>query len=218
MRRAALISGGLAAALALGSSAMAPQQVQAAVDGRDEPRKTAVVSSVEDLGVPISTVRVTASAFGYWTDGRPVVYTAGGQPERPMEFSVLDAETGEQLDAVTVPDTHRGNDVLLGPDGNVYIAGWGPHAYLLRYVPESGEMTNLGHGITNDVVITELVSGEDGIIYGGGYPSGKVFAFDTATESFEDLGVAVEGEPYAYSLTYAPGQLFVGTEPNAHLV
>lgn len=217
MRRRTLITGGIATTMIFGTSAVLPLAAHADGVSGDQ-RTTTLVPSIENLGVPISTVRVTASTFGYWRDGRPVVYTAGGQPENPMEFTVSDAATGEQLDAHTVPDTHRGNDLLLAPDGNVYIASWGPHAYLLRYSPESGEMTNLGFGIPDDVVITKLIPGDGGIIYGGGYPSGKIFSYDTATEVFEDLGQAIDGEPFAYSLAYAPGQLFVGTEPNAHLV
>lgn len=217
MRRRTLLSSGIATTLILGSSATLPLAARA--DGRgSDPLTGPVAPSIENLGVPISTVRVTSATFGYWRDGRPVVYTAGGQPENPMRFTVLDASTGEQLDAHTVPDTHRGNHLLLAPDGNVYIASWGPHAYLLRYSPESGTITNLGFGIPDDVVITKLVAGDNGFIYGGGYPSGHVFSYNTETESFADLGQAVDEEPFAYSLAYAPGQLFVGTEPHARLV
>lgn len=202
MRRRTLLSSGIATTLILGSSAVLPLAARAA--GKDgDPRTATLVPSIENLGVPISTVRVTASTFGYWSDGRPVVYTAGGQPENPMQFTVLDASTGEQLDAQTVPDTHRGNDLILAPDGNVYIASWGPHAYLLRYSPDSGEMTNLGFGIPDDVVITNLVAGDDGNIYGGGYPSGKVFSYNTETEAFGDLGQAVDEEPFSYSRLFA---------------
>lgn len=204
-------------ALAIGGGAGFPAVAQAAGEDDDVPSRLSA-HSTEDLGVAISTVRVTSSTFGHWTDGRPVVYTAGGQPETPMEFTVLDAVTGERLDAHTVPDTYRGNSLLLAPDGNVYIASWGPHAYLLRYSPESREITNLGFGIPDDVVITALIAGEDDLIYGGGYPSGRAFSYNTSTEEFVDLGVAVEGEQYAYSLAYAPGRLFIGTEPHARLV
>lgn len=218
MRRAALISGGIAVALVLAGSGMAVERAWATASGPPEPAATAAVSSVEDLGVPITTVRLTASTAGYWTDGRPVVYATGAQPEQPLRFVVLDAETGEQLDYHAISDTNGAHDVLLAPDGNVYIAAWGPRGYLLRYSPETREVTNLGRPLAGDSVITQIIAGDDGMLYGGGFPSGRVFSYDLETGEFGDLGVAVEGEQYARSLAYAPGLLYVGTEAQARLV
>ncbi|MCC2594037.1 putative Ig domain-containing protein [Tessaracoccus sp. OS52] len=176
---------------------------------------------IEDLGAPITTTRNTQSTAGYWTDGRPVVYAVSSQAEQTLQFSVIDIATGEQLEQIVVEGVAQSHHVLLGADGNVYIAAWSPSGDLLRYVPGSGVVENLGIAVPGDLVITRLINGEDGLIYGGGYPSGEVFSFDTETGEVVDMGVAVEGQQYARSLAYAPetDTLFVGTEGSRmHLV
>lgn len=176
---------------------------------------------IEDLGPAMTTVRNTQSTAGYWTDGRPVLYATSSQAEQSLRFSVIDIATGEQLDEEVVDEVAQSHHVTLGPDGDIYVAGWGPRGTLLRYDPDSGEMQNLGEPIPGDTVITRIVEGPDGLLYGGGHPSGEVFSFDTETDEVENLGVAVEGEQYARSLAYAPetNTLYVGTEGSVmHLV
>src|SRR5699024_9409403 len=158
------------------------------------------------------TVRMTTSVSGTWSDGRPVLYAAGSQVQQELQFVVFDVATGEQIDAVEVEEAEQTHSMVLAPDGNVYIAVWGPIGYLLRYSPETREMTNLGRPLDGDGTMTQIVAGDNGKLYGGGFPSGRVFSFDLATEEFEDLGVAIEGEQYARSLAYSPGRLFVGSE------
>jgi len=167
---------------------------------------------VENLGIPLHTVRMTTSVSGTWSDGRPVLYAAGSQVQQELQFVVFDVATGEQIDAVEVEEAEQTHSMVLAPDGNVYIAVWGPIGYLLRYSPETREMTNLGRPLDGDGTMTQIVAGDNGKLYGGGFPSGRVFSFDLATEEFEDLGVAIEGEQYARSLAYSPGRLFVGSE------
>lgn len=181
----------------------------------------AVQAAIEDLGAPLTTIRNTASVAGHWTDGRPVLYMASSQAEQTLQFSVIDIATGDQIRSMAVEGIAQAHNVILGPDGNVYIAAWGPTADLLRYTPGSDEVDNLGPAIPGDVVVAYLEPGEDGIVYGGGYPSGEVFSFDTASEEVRNLGVAVEGQQYARSMAYAAelDTLFVGTEGSRmHLV
>src|SRR5699024_4027797 len=152
---------------------------------------------VENLGIPLHTVRMTTSVSGTWSDGRPVLYAAGSQVQQELEFVVFDVATGEQIDAVEVEEAEQTHSMVLAPDGNVYIAVWVPIGYLLRYSPETREMTNLGRPLDGDGTMTQIVAGDNGKLYGGGFPSGRGFSFDLATEEFEDLGVAIEGEQYA---------------------
>lgn len=172
---------------------------------------------IEELGAPLTTVRMTDSQVGEWSDGSEVLYATAAQATQPLEFVVFDIETGEQLDHEVIPELEGSHSTVLGPDGNVYVAGWGPQADLLRYSPETQEIENLGQPIPGETVITQLMPGEDGILYGGTFPAGKVFALDTATDEVEDLGVVAEGEQYARSLAYAPGTLYVGSEGAAVL-
>lgn len=195
----------LASAAALGLSlAQTPANAEDAA--------VAAEAQIEELGVPLTTVRNTMSAPGYWTDGRPVLYAVAGQAEQALQFVVFDLATGEQLDLEVVEEVAQAYTVLVGPDDRVYIGGWGPAGTLLRYDPSVGEMENLGVPLPDDVVITQLELGEDGLIYGGGYPAGKVFSFDPRTDELEDLGVAIEGEEYSRALQPSPHGLFVGSE------
>lgn len=194
-----LTGAGMIAATQLGSPVLAVSPAASGVE-------------LENLGIPLHTVRMTTSVAGTWTDGRPVLYASGSQVEQELQFVVFDVATGEQIDAVEVEEAHQTHSMILAPDGNVYIAVWGPVGYLLRYSPASREMKNLGRPLEGDGTMTQIVAGDNGKLYGGGFPSGRVFSFDLATEEFEDLGVAIEGEQYARSLTYSPGRLFVGSE------
>lgn len=176
---------------------------------------------IEDLGAPITTTRNTQSTAGHWVDGRPVLYMVSSQAEQTLQFSVIDIATGQQLRQIAVDGISQSHNILLGPDGKVYIASWSPTGNLIRYSPGADVVEDLGQPIPGDTVITYLETGEDGLIYGGGHPSGEVFRFDTTTDAFARMGVAVEGEQYARSLAYAPDldTLFVGTEGSRmHLV
>ncbi|SDL66498.1 putative Ig domain-containing protein [Tessaracoccus oleiagri] len=169
---------------------------------------------IEDLGAPITTTRNTQSTAGHWVDGRPVLYMVSSQAEQTLQFSVIDIATGQQLRQIAVDGISQSHNILLGPDGKVYIASWSPTGNLIRYSPGADVVEDLGQPIPGDTVITYLETGEDGLIYGGGYPSGEVFSFDTNTGTFTRMGVAVEGEQYARSMAYVPelDTLFVGTE------
>ena len=128
VRRAPYWAGAGVAALVLAGSAMAIEPASA--DAEDHPHPD--VATVENLGVALTTVRMTASTPGEWTDGRPVIYGTSAQPEQPLRFVVLDAANGELLEDIAVEELAGAHDLVIGDDGNVYVAGWGPRGDLLR--------------------------------------------------------------------------------------
>ncbi|MDP6777569.1 MAG: hypothetical protein QGI83_12480 [Candidatus Latescibacteria bacterium] len=140
-----------------------------------------------------------------------------------------DFETAEVLGIWDLPG--RGSPelgIFEGGDGRIYIPDLGS-GHLSRFDPATDELTDLGQAITGGRYVPWgdgtgerafcAVWGKDGNVYGGSAGTGRIWRYLVEQERFEDLGTAMDDEPYVWSMAVLPdGRLACGIAPHVHLV
>ncbi len=182
-----------------------------------------------DLGKPFQSCYVSSPLVtedihrGRWTLTFTEWSTEGGLLVR------ADFETAEVLGIWDLPG--RGSPelgIFEGDDGQIYIPDLGS-GHLSRYDPAKDELMDLGQAITEGRFSPWgdgtgerafcAVWGKDGNVYGGSAGTGRIWRYLVDEGRFEDLGPAMEGEPYVWSMAALPdGRLACGIAPHVHLV
>ena len=95
-------------------------------------------------------------------------------------------------------------------DGNVYFGTFGSPAQLFRYDCGTKELQNVS-SVLDEEAVYHLTCGEDGSVYGGTYPGGKVFRYQEKNHSVTDYGCLTGEEMYCISSAYYKGKIYGGT-------
>jgi len=165
------------------------------------------VGAPEDLGRPIRSLAVL-SAQVTREDGRPVLLAIAGTSGVPT-LNVVDVRDNRLLRAFPLAKGAGGSwGGTVLPDGTAYLI---TYQRLIRYDPRKKRAEDLGIPIAGETAFWSLAHDEQGHIYGGSYPNGKVFRFDPKTGRFSVL--AEVGQPYVRSTAYHDGTLYAGTSP-----
>ncbi|CAM3561198.1 hypothetical protein ERUR111494_00100 [Erysipelothrix urinaevulpis] len=155
-------------------------------------------------------------------NNQQVAYTASkGSGDYGAIFNVINVDTGENLFNAKMEGATQVWSIIT-VEKDVYIGTTGRQAGLWRYNSVTKEVMNLGNPLPGLVTLFTLTS--DGKkVYGGGHPTGKLFAYDIKSNSFENLGVVDVGireegisnlphpEDYVRSSAIYKDELFVGT-------
>jgi outer membrane protein assembly factor BamB len=183
--------------------------VAVALDLPAEPDETS-------LGHPITSVTIPASAQGPGErPGQNLAYVVANGV--PAEFSAIDIADGSVVFHAAMEHTHASWGMVTTPDGAVYF-GTQRHGQLFRWRPGAKELENLsGRNLIGESHIWRLAADEQGRIFGGTYPNGKVFAYDPRTGKVRDYGTLKEGVQYVRSTTVAGDYIYAGTSPQAHV-
>lgn len=180
--------------------------------------KDGLLTEVTDLGVVRWEPKMNTSCVGIWRDGRPVLFVQGGSPGDGVRFGVLDARTGESLAQHHLTQIRDSLSMVTGPDGRVYIPGWGPEARVLVYDPQTDGFEDLGVAVEGETHICRMQVLPTGELWGGTYPNGHIFSWDPTTRAYTNHGQLGEGEWYARSVAHdGDHTLYVGTEGSARL-
>ncbi|MGC0251278.1 hypothetical protein [Pseudactinotalea sp. Z1748] len=168
------------------------------------------------LGTPIEGVTSPMVSFTTAPDDRPeAVYVANGEPAMA---SVVDVRTGQRrfsqpLDGVTASWGSK-----VAPNGDVYIGTQRTSGELYRYRPGTDEVVSLGTAIPGETHLFGVDVDDNGHVFGGTYPGGRVFEYDPEADQFADHGQAVEGVGYVRDVAASEAHIYAGTSPQAHLV
>ena len=162
-----------------------------------------------DLGVAASDVSIKTSIIAQ-ENGRDVVYTTadGGK------FDVVDLKDNKLLFAAQMGDVTQSWTHSLAPDGTVYIGalGVGNVGELWSYKSEGRVIKKLGIIHEGEQVWSSTVD-EQGNVYLGTYPSGKIVKYEPSTGVFTDLGQVDPENGYVRSMAYADGYVYAGIPP-----
>ncbi|WP_106538836.1 hypothetical protein [Haloactinopolyspora alba] len=198
--------------LAAGASATVLPSAPAAA----APRQGAA-PALDSLGTPIEDVTTTGGAVGMDAQNRTWLYSiAAGSAGADGTFNVLDPSDGSVAHAVPLTGTQTAWGVTTGPDGAVYIGAQNGHLY--RWPHGAAQLTDLGRPLESERVIFKISFDDQGWLYGGTYPGGRVFRYHPETGEVRDYGQALEGQTYARSTIVHGDTVYAGTQPNAHLV
>ena len=207
-----IAAGAVAAVVALG---LTTASATADGDSGDDP-----ITGVHDLEVdvtdhgPVGTEVSTSQAeVGTLPDGTNVQYIAG--TGSPGVFTVVDAETGELIDAQEVPPKTGAGPIQALPDGSAYFNFRDGQAVIFyHWDSETHEITEVMTDPADGKLVRELQLGEDGLLYGSTYPNTRVFSYDPETEEVRDYGDVLEpgdADMYAEGFSVHEGTAYVGT-------
>lgn len=179
---------------------------------------TPVTGAEEDLGHAIpGSFLSPESSLGVAEDGRLLAfYVSNGNAEIPMMLQVVDVEAQETIYQQRVPAgvNSWAND-YSDVEKKVYFASTDGHFY--SWKPGDADITDLGQPAVDGDGIWRLAVAPDGVVYGGTYPSGHLFAYDPATGETRNYGQVNPGETYVRSIAVDEQYAYVGSQPNAKL-
>jgi outer membrane protein assembly factor BamB len=142
-------------------------------------------------------------------DDKPVMYTT--TKGLPAQLNVIDIKAEKLLRVIPLEGAENtwAHEVL--PNGDLYIATIGGGAKLWKYSPgaEQAEVVARFSGETFPFSITA----DQGKIYVGTYPSGKVYQYDPANGGVEDYGrmIGESSQEYIRSLAVIGDDVYSGT-------
>lgn len=161
--------------------------------------------SLEFIGTPLAAVKIFTAVYTQEAEGYRIYTVAQGEP---CKLYIIDALAGQCLESFELQGSTHSWGMCVQTDGSVYIGGDG---YLYRYDHKQALLENCGLAIPGETYFWRIAAGEDGMIYGGTYPGGKVFQYDPKAKRFHDFGSMVPGEKYARSIdTGAEHKIYVG--------
>lgn len=163
-------------------------------------------AEVEDLGIP----------------GNLTILQSGGVNEELGElvfgtfssgtlatFLRYDIDTREQIESVSVAGGRSLSALTFDDAGTTFFA---VDKTLYRYNPlVHPEPISMGIPLPNEIRISALITGRDGMIYGGTWGSGRVFRLDPQTEEIKDFGPFWQDAQYVQSTVLGPdGKMYSG--------
>ncbi|MGI2297323.1 S-layer homology domain-containing protein [Paenibacillus sp. GXUN7292] len=191
-----------------GITSFTPLLPKEMVRAASDPVVPLLFSPPEVLGTMASSP-VTNSAVYAMEDGKPVMYTTvTGGSDIPATFSVIDMTDYSLIRTIPLEGGKGAADGhIIDSRGNVYvIAGNG----LFRYVPGSATAERLA-SISGASALYGLAIDENDTIYGGTYPTGSVFKYDTRSDELTVFPRLSAGKEYVKSIAYYDGTLYAGT-------
>lgn len=169
-----------------------------------------------NLGVQLKSANLQASSFVQNADGNEYAYTVvRGRPGHLTGYNMQTEKVVVDLEIITAEGAI---DMVSSSDNWLYIGASNGQLYRTR--PGSQEIQNLGVALPGTLEIMGMVAGANGEIFGGTFPTGKIFRYHPE-EGFTDVGgQIVKGESYVRSLAYhqKTGKLYAGVGSHAHLI
>ncbi len=163
----------------------------------------------EELLTPLTdAISIFNGAVGT-ENGKPVMYTT--TKGLPAQLNVIDIQSEKLLRIIPLEGAENtwAHEVL--PNGDLYIATIGGGAKLWKYTPGSdqAEVVATFPGETFPFAITS----DQGNVYVGTYPNGKVYQYDPDTGKVDDYGrmIGESSQEYIRSLAVIGDDAYSGT-------
>ncbi|HZX08035.1 hypothetical protein [Kribbella sp.] len=174
---------------------------------------TTPVGTVTSLGTPLSDVLLLGGTVAPGPNGKTVIWNASSGS--PAYLNAIDPATGDSLLSVALPGADGAYAVAAAPDGTIY-AGTYNNGHLYRLRPGATAAEDLGQPLPTETFILRITVDEQGNVYGGTAPHGKVFRYDHQTGAVRDYGTIKAGQGYVRSIDYWKGKIYAGSEPDAY--
>ncbi|MGC0273922.1 FIMAH domain-containing protein [Pseudactinotalea sp. Z1739] len=160
----------------------------------------------EPLGEPILGVTNAGAGFTQDANGRNIgLVVAGGSPS---QFSAVDILTGELLTTEVVEGSTLTWAYATAPDRRVYVATSSGQVYV--FDPDDLSFEQFAAQPLGETYFWDADTDEDGTVYFGTYPGGKVLSYDPASDEWQDFGQQVEDNSYVRSIAVGDGEIFAG--------
>ncbi|MFE5321171.1 PQQ-binding-like beta-propeller repeat protein [Paenibacillus sp. NPDC056579] len=164
----------------------------------------------EELLVPNNyTVAVFNGTTGK-EEGRNVLYaTSKG---KPGQLNVIDLDDYKLLRSIPIGPSESSWAHTVAPNGTLYLAADGGGARLWSYSPVTHTPVQVAQ-FDGQSVPNSITTDEQGRVYVGTYPGGKVYQYDPATKQVKDYGrvIGATDQEYVRSIAYQGGNIYAGT-------
>ncbi|CAH1192211.1 hypothetical protein PAECIP111891_00237 [Paenibacillus allorhizoplanae] len=166
--------------------------------------------SPEELLIPNNyTVAVFNGTVGK-EEGRYVLYaTSKG---KPGHLNVIDLEDYKLLRSIPLAPSESSWAHTVAPDGTLFLAADGGGARLWGYSPVTHTPVQVAQ-FDGQSVPNSITTDEQGRVYVGTFPGGKVYQYDPGTKLTKDYGrvIGATDQEYVRSIAYQGGNIYAGT-------
>lgn len=165
------------------------------------------------LGTPLQDVLLIGGTVAPGPDGTAALWSVSSGS--PAHLNAVDPASGEAVARHDLPGASGSWAVDHGPSGEVYVGTYGSSG-LYRWTATDG-VEALGNPIAGETFVWDVAVADDGHVYGGTSPGGRLFGFDPATAEFRDFGRLSATHSYVRSVAVYGDTIFAGTENPAAL-
>ena len=169
-----------------------------------------IYGTPEELLIPNNyTVAIFNGTVGM-EDGHNTLYTVA--KGKPGYLNVIDLDDYKLLRSIPLSPSESSWAHTVAPDGTVYIGADGGGGRLWRYSPETHNAEVVAQ-FSGESWPNSITTDDQGRVYIGTYPGGKVFQYDPATNQLRDYGrmIGAIAQEYVRSIAYQGGYVYAGT-------
>lgn len=162
----------------------------------------------EDLGA--HTGRIQAQTTGLTTDSAGRTIALFGSNGQPVVFSAVDVSTGERLMQQNMPGASMTWSYASAADGTTYIGT--SRGGLWQFDPDALTLEQIQDDPLGETHLYSMDMHDDGRVFIGTYPGGKVLSYDPSTDEWDDHGAISGDVSYAKKLVVEGDTVYVGSQ------
>jgi len=164
----------------------------------------------QDLGIPVREAMFWGAYVGPGKTGKmDTIYLSFGQYKAPLFLLAVNPDTGQVRQFNGPLSSEMGSwGYTVDHENRIYLGSY-YHAHLLRFDPKAEEWDDLGQpGGERESFICRITTAPDGKIWGGTYPSAKLFSYDPKTGVSENFGRMDPNQFYCYPTAGEDGFIY----------
>jgi hypothetical protein len=163
-----------------------------------------------DLDIPVKEAICWGVHVGPGKTGeKNTIYLSFGQYKAPLFLLTVNPETGEMRQFNGPLPSEMGSwGFTVDYENRIYLGSY-YNAHLLRFDPKTEHWDDLGQpGGETESFICALTTAPDGKIWGGTFPSAKLFSYDPETGKSENFGRVDPEQFYCYPTAGEDGLIY----------
>jgi streptogramin lyase len=163
-----------------------------------------------DLGIPVKEAMCWGAYVGPGKTGnRDTIYLSFGQYEAPLFLLAVNPDTGQIRQFNGPLSSEMGSwGFAIDQENRIYLGSY-YNAHLLRFDPKTEKWDDLGQpGGEKESFICALTTATDGKIWGGTFPSAKLFSYDPKTGMTQNFDRMDPDQFYCYPTAGGDGLIY----------
>jgi len=163
-----------------------------------------------DLGIPVRDAICWGARVGPGKTGElDSIYLSFGQYQAPLFLLAVNPNTAEIRQFNGPLSSEMGSwGFTIDQQNRVYLGSY-YNAHLLRFDPKTEKWDDLGQpGGEKESFICSLTTASDGKIWGGTFPSAKLFSYDPKTGVIQNFGRMDPDQFYCYPTAGGEGLIY----------
>jgi hypothetical protein len=163
-----------------------------------------------DLGIPVKDVICWGAYVGPGKTGKmDTIYLSFGQYKAPLFLLAVNPDTGEIQQFNGPLSSEMGSwGYTIDQENRIYLGSY-YNGHLLRFDPKDEKWDDLGQpGGEKESFICALTTAPDGKIWGGTFPSAKLFSYNPKTGVIQNFGRMDPDQFYCYPTAGEDGLIY----------